>query len=129
MADGASHIRSTSTPSRARLLEALSSAASVKQAGLALAVHPERITEYARESDDGDIRAAYRACVDRGKRKRSLPAPTWAVHWTDPRYPEREPVRIWTVSGAVDDDAARVTAIDVTRRPAGELRVTKEVNS
>lgn len=116
-----SHIRSTSIPSRSRLIETLSSSRSVKEAAGVLELHPERVAAYARQSDDPAVKAAYRACVERGKRKRAVP--TWLVMWADPRTPG-ELVQIWTVH-AETEEAALEHAVKWTRRDAGLLTVKK----
>lgn len=115
------HIRAIRIPSRSRLLETLSSASSVTEAARVLDLHPERVTEYVRESEDDGIRAAYRACVTRGKRHTNVPK--WLVYWDDPRTPGK-PVKIWGVRAETEAEALS-TAQRVTRRDG--VTVVREV--
>lgn len=115
-------IRSTVVPSRSRLLETLSAAKSVKEAAAVLEMHTERIARYVRDSDDQEIRKAYRACVERGKRKRAVPK--WIVMWDDPRTPGK-PVQIWTVH-AETRELALEHAYSATGRAEKSLSVTED---
>jgi DNA-binding Lrp family transcriptional regulator len=137
MADGgASHIRSTPhpMPSRARLREVLGFAISITEAAKALEVSAARVAAYCRETDDEGIVVAYRACVERGKfkqasRKPPTPSlPRFAVTWSrkDSQQECSRVDRIWTVYAGDEAEALRIAA-DVTRRPAGELTVTREI--
>lgn len=115
------HVRAIRIPSRSRLIETLAASRSVREAARVLDLHPERFAEYVRQSEDDEIRAAYRGCVSRGKRHTDVPK--WLVYWDDPRTPGK-PVKIWGVRAATEAEALS-TAQRVTRRDG--VTVVREV--
>lgn len=125
----ASFIRSMS--SVAELRAVLSTASSASGAAKELGIDRDRLANYIRLTNDEELRALYRACVQRGKHKASARPPRFAVLMWLPSYDEKtgavtyDWLRIWSCDAANEEDAMEI-ALRATGRSAELLKVKEE---